>query len=496
MANDPDYIPFGEGHKPQSSCLTEQNDALLANTRPMRYNAPDMGHTFAEKILAQKAGLAQVVPGQIVEVAPDIALSHDNTAAIAETFRQIGATRLACPEMHVIVLDHACPAPTTKHADNHKAIRRFVAEQAITHFYDVGRGVCHQVLAEEGLALPGTLIVGADSHTTTAGAFGAFAVGIGRSEMAAIMATARIWLRVPESLKIVVHGRLPAGVTAKDLALTVIGDLGADGGLYQSVEWCGEGVTALDVDARMVIANMMAEMGAKNAYIAPDEITCAWLAGRARMPYKAIYPDPDAQYTRTVEYDAGTIEPVVAKPHAVDNVAPVREVAGTRIDQALLGTCTNGRLSDLAAAARILAGHKVAPGVRLIVIPASAEAYLAALDAGYIRTFVEAGAMIASPGCGPCMGNHLGVPATGEVTISTANRNFQGRMGTKESEVYLASPLVVAASAIAGEIAHPDDLPRFTPHASRVTPPTKREPSAMVSACILDKVDVNLTNSR
>ncbi|MBN1814824.1 MAG: 3-isopropylmalate dehydratase large subunit [Anaerolineae bacterium] len=417
-----------------------------------------MGQTFAEKILAQKAGLNSVVPGQIVEVTPDVALSHDNTAAIAAIFHNIGVARVARPDIHVVVLDHACPAPTTTHAQNHKSTREFVAEQSIANFYDVGRGVCHQVLAEEGFALPGTLIIGSDSHTPTAGAFGAFAAGVGRSEMAAIMATARIWLRVPESLKIVVHGQLRDGVTSKDLALHVIGDLGADGGLYQSVEWHGEGVEALDVEARMVIPNLMAEMGAKNGYISPDDVTFAWLEKRARRPFQAIYPDADAAYVRVVEYDAAAIEPVVAKPHTVDNVAPVREVAGTRIDQVYLGTCTNGRLSDLAAAAHVLERRKVAPGVRLIVIPASSEIYLAALDAGYLRTFVEAGAVIESPGCGPCMGNHLGIPAKGEITISTANRNFRGRMGTKESEVYLASPLVVAASAIAGEIAHPDDL--------------------------------------
>jgi homoaconitate hydratase family protein len=402
--------------------------------------------------------LNSVVPGQIVEVAPDVALSHDNTAAIASTFRKIGAARVARPDIHVIVLDHACPAPTTVHAQNHKIVREFVSEQGIANFYDVGRGVCHQVLAEEGFALPGALIVGADSHTPTAGAFGAFAAGFGRSEMAAVMATGRLWLRVPESLKVVVHGRLRDGVTSKDLALHVIGDLGADGGLYQSVEWHGEGIAALDLESRMVIPNLMAEMGVKNAYIPPDETTFAWLAGRARRPYDPVYPDPGAAYARVVEYDASAIEPVVAKPHTVDNVAPVREVTGTPIDQAFLGTCTNGRLSDLAAAARVLERRKVAPGVRLIVIPASSEVYLAALDAGYLRTFVEAGAVVESPGCGPCMGNHLGIPAEGEVTISTANRNFRGRMGTKESEVYLASPLVVAASAVAGKIIHPKNL--------------------------------------
>jgi 3-isopropylmalate/(R)-2-methylmalate dehydratase large subunit len=417
-----------------------------------------MGHTFAEKILAQKAGLTHVVPGQIVEVTPDVALSHDNTAPIAGIFRKIGIERVARPDIHVVVLDHACPAPTTKHAQNHKEIRQFVLDQGITNFYDVGRGVCHQVLAEEGFALPGTVIIGSDSHTSTAGAFGAFAAGIGRTEMAAIMATARIWLRVPESLKIVVHGRLREGVVSKDLALHVIGDLGADGGLYQSVEWHGEGVEALDVEARMTIPNMVAEMGAKNGYIPPDEVTFRWLEGRAQRPYEAIFPDPDAEYARTVEYGAETIEPVVARPHTVDNVAPEREVAGTRVDQAFLGSCTNGRLSDLAMAAQILEGRRISPGTRLIVIPASSEIYLDALDAGYLRIFHEAGAVIESPGCGPCMGNHMGVPAEGEVSISTANRNFRGRMGTKESDVYLASPLVVAASAVAGEIVLPQDL--------------------------------------
>ena len=417
-----------------------------------------MGQTFAEKLLGQKAGLADVTPGQIVEVAPDVALSHDNTAPIAALLRQIGVTRIARPDRHVVVLDHACPAPTTRHAQNHKVIRAFVAEQHIDHFFDAGRGVCHQVLAEEGFALPGRLVVGADSHTPTTGALGCFSVGVGRSDMAAIMATGQVWLRVPESLKIVTYGQLQEGVTSKDLALHVIGDQGADGALYQSVEWYGEGVEALDMESRLVIPNMMAEMGASNSYIPPDQVVFAWLNSRARGPYIPVYPDPGAAYARVIEVDAERVEPVVAKPHAVDSVAPVRDLAGTRIDQAFLGTCTNGRLSDLAMAAHVLEGRRVAPGVRMIVIPASSEVYIAALTKGYLRTLAEAGAMIESPGCGPCMGNHLGVPADGEVTISTANRNFRGRMGTKESEVYLASPLVVAASAVAGHIIHPSDL--------------------------------------
>lgn len=417
-----------------------------------------MPGTLVEKMLASKAGLSQVVPGQIVEVEADVALSHDNTAAIIDVFRAIGAARVARPDAHIVVLDHACPAPTTRHAENHQAIRRFVAEQGIESFYDVGRGVCHQVLAEEGFALPGELVLGADSHTLTAGAFGALAVGIGRSEMASVMAVGTIWLRVPESIKVVVSGRLPRGVTAKDLVLRVLGDLRADGALYMSVEWHGEAVEAVGVDGAMTLCNMTAEMGAKNAYVAPSAQTLAWLEGRARRPFEAVYPDKAAEYARVVEYDASALVPVVARPHTVDNVAPVSQVAGTPVDQAFLGTCTNGRASDLRLAAEVLEGRRVSPSTRLIVIPASSEIYLEALEAGYIRTLVEGGAVVGSPGCGPCMGNHMGVPAAGEVTVSSANRNFRGRMGTQDSEVYLASPLVVAASAVMGRIAHPEDL--------------------------------------
>jgi 3-isopropylmalate/(R)-2-methylmalate dehydratase large subunit len=424
----------------------------------MEYNPSAMGATFVERVLAAKAALGEVRPGQIVEIEPDFALSHDNTAAIIDVFRRIGAPRIARPEAHVVVLDHASPPSTTAHAENHRAIREFVASQGMDHFYDVGRGVCHQVLAEEGFALPGTLILGADSHTMTAGAFGALAIGIGRTEMASCMATGSIWLRVPESLKIVVNGTLRQGVTAKDLALSVLGQLKSDGALYMSVEWHGEGIEALDVDGAMTVCNMTAEMGAKNAYVPPGPRTLAWLEDRARRPFEAVYPDQDAEYAREVEYDAAEVVPVVARPHAVDDVAPVSQVAGTPIDQALLGTCTNGRASDLRLAAEVLNGRTVAPLTRLIVVPASAEVYLEALAAGDVRKLVEAGAVVGSPGCGPCMGNHMGVPAKGEVTVSSANRNFRGRMGTQDSEIYLAGPLVVAASAVLGRIAHPEDL--------------------------------------
>jgi 3-isopropylmalate/(R)-2-methylmalate dehydratase large subunit len=417
-----------------------------------------MGMTFAEKILAKKAGLAKTVPGQIVEISPDTALSHDNAAPIYGTFKKIGVAKIAKPEMIAIVLDHATPAPTTAHAENHRIIRELVKEQGVQYFYDVGEGICHQVLVEKGLSLPGEVVLGSDSHTPHAGVMGAFGAGIGRSEMASIWATGALWLRVPESMKITVTGRLPEGVMSKDLALKVIGDMGADGALYMSVEWDGEAIQALGLSSRATLPNLMAEMGAKNCYLAPDQVVFDYLEGRAQRPYEAIYPDPDAKYAVELTYDGTAIEPMVARPHTVDNVAPVSQVAGAHVDQAFIGTCTNGRLEDLAAAAGVLAGRKVAAGTRLIVIPASRDVYLKALELGYLKTFVEAGGMVESPGCGPCMGNHLGAPAVGDVSISTANRNFQGRMGTKESEIYLASPLVVAASAVAGKITHPAGL--------------------------------------
>jgi 3-isopropylmalate/(R)-2-methylmalate dehydratase large subunit len=417
-----------------------------------------MFQTFAQKILAQKAGLPETKPGQIIEVTPDVALSHDNTAPIYEIFKKMGGEHVFNPDMHAITLDHAAPAPSTKHAENHRIIRQFVREQGINNFFEIGRGICHQVLVEEGLALPGEVVLGSDSHTPHAGVMGAFGAGIGRSEMASIWALGKLWLRVPESLKIVVNGQLQPGVTAKDLALYVIGDLGNDGGLSMSVEWHGEAIKALSLSSRAVLPNMMAEMGAKNSYIPPDKIVFDYLEGRAKRSYEPVYPDPDASYAGVIEYDAAALEPMVAAPHRVDNVQPISEYAGTPVDQAFLGTCTNGRLEDLAAAAAVLKGRQVAAGTRMIIIPASSEVYLEALKAGYLQIFIEAGAVIESPGCGPCMGNHMGVPAVGEVSISSANRNFRGRMGTRESEIYLTSPEVVAASAITGKITHPKNL--------------------------------------
>jgi 3-isopropylmalate/(R)-2-methylmalate dehydratase large subunit len=417
-----------------------------------------MAQTFAEKILAKKAGLDSTVPGQIVEITPDVALSHDNTAPIFGIFQRMGGDRVFNPDMHAVFLDHAAPAPTTKHAENHRITRDFVRDQGIKNFFDVGKGICHQVMVEKGLALPGEIVLGSDSHTPHAGVMGAFGAGIGRTEMASIWALGKIWLRIPESMKITVNGKLPAGVTSKDLALYVIGDLKADGGLYMSVEWHGEAIISLSLSQRATLPNMMAEMGVKNSYIPPDQAVYDYLKERAQRKYEAVFPDQDAEYASELVYEAETLEPMIALPHTVDNVLPLSEVRGTVIDQAFLGTCTNGRLEDLAAAAAVLEGRKIASGKRMIVIPASEEVYLSALQAGYLETFIKAGAVVESPGCGPCMGNHMGVPAVGEVSISSANRNFRGRMGTKESDVYLANPAVVAASAVAGAIESPANL--------------------------------------
>jgi 3-isopropylmalate/(R)-2-methylmalate dehydratase large subunit len=417
-----------------------------------------MGMTFAQKVLAAKAGLDSVAVGQIVEIEPDVCLSHDNTAAIAKTFAKIGVSRVKDPDKFVIVLDHTVPASEEKYAQNHKEIREFVQMNGIQRFYDVGVGICHQVLPEKGFALPGRLILGSDSHTTTYGAFGAFAAGVGRSEMAVLYATSRIWLKTPASFKMIIHGKLKEPVSAKDLILHIIGGIGADGALYKSVEYTGEAVEAMSIGSRMVLCNMAIEMGAKNGYCAPDAKTAAFLADRAEGTYTAVFPDDDAEYERVLEFDASTLGPQVARPHTVDNVCPVDLVVGTPIHQALLGTCTNGRMEDLRVAARILKGRKVAHGVRLLVLPASQEILLEALKEGVIDTLVRAGGLLLNPGCGPCLGAHQGVLAPGEVCISTANRNFKGRMGSRDAETYLGSPATVAASAVTGVITDPREF--------------------------------------
>lgn len=432
--------------------------------------------TFAQKALARAAGRAHADVGEILDVAPDVILSHDNTAAIRRIWAEFGQARVAHPERLAITLDHAVPAPTPVHAQNHQEIRAFVREQGIEFFFEAGRGICHQVLSEEVVVKPGQVILGADSHTPHFGWLGAFGAGVGRSEIAALWATGALWLKVPPTLRIRLEGAWPPGVTAKDFALRIIGDWGADGGLYRSVEFAGEAIHALSIDARMVLPNMMAEFGAKNAYICPDDATLAYCArqwaarlargGRdvapedlhAELAAGCLYPDPGCALEAERVYRAEDLEPYVACPHNVDKVTPVSALRGVKVDQAFIGTCTNGRLEDVAAAAAVLAGRSLAPGTRMLVIPASSQVLQASVEAGYVQTLIQAGVMIGVPGCGPCMGNHLGIPAPGEVIISSANRNFQGRMGTPEARIYLSNPAVVAASAVTGFITDPRAL--------------------------------------
>jgi len=408
-----------------------------------------MGKTFAEKILALKSGKESVVTGEIVTVSPDIVMSHDNTAAIAKKFKQIGISKVIHPEKIVIPLDHCVPAATEKYAANHKEIRGFVREQKIENFYDINTGVCHQ---EKGHVLSGTLILGADSHTTTYGAFGAFSTGIGRSEVASTWATDEIWLRVPETIKINIEGDVPSGVYPKDIILHIIGDLGADGALYRAVEFSGKAISEMGISGRMTLCNMAVEMGAKIGYVEPDDKTIQWLASRTDRKYTIIKSDADAEFEKIINYDISGLEPQVACPHTVDHVKAVSSVVGTKINQALIGTCTNGRIDDLKIASEILRDKKISDRVRLLIFPASMEVFSQAMELGILQELVKSGAVIMNPGCGPCLGAHEGALAPGEICLSTANRNFKGRMGCKEAEVYLASPATVAASSLYGEI--------------------------------------------
>lgn len=413
-----------------------------------------MGKTFSEKILGLKAG-RDVQAGDVVTVSPDTILSHDNSAAIIKEFEKLGVKNVKAPQKLVIILDHVVPASSEKYAANHKTIRGFVAEQKIPNFFDVPEGICHQVFSENGFALPGKLILGADSHTTSYGAFGAFSAGIGRSEVACLWATDEIWLKVPETIKIEIKGKLSPGVYAKDVILKIIGDEGADRANYKAVEFVGEAVRGFSLASRLVLTNMAAEMGAKNGYCEPDEKTVQWLENRAKDDYSGVTSDPDASYEAVLEHDISSLEPQVACPHTVDNVKPISEVEGTIFHQALIGTCTNGRLEDLEVAAGILKGKKVHPQVRALIIPASRQEYVQALKKGVIEIFADAGCIVLNPGCGPCLGAHQGILAPGEVALSTANRNFRGRMGSRDSEIYLASPATVAASSVEGKIADP-----------------------------------------
>jgi homoaconitate hydratase family protein len=432
------------------------------------------GKTFVEKALARAAGVSEARAGDILDVKPDVMFSHDNTAAIRRIFEQIGAKGIKYPERAVFTLDHAVPAPTTQHAQNHAEIREWAAAQGV-RWFEVGRGICHQVISEEALVLPGEVILGSDSHTTHFGWLGAFGMGVGRTEMAALWATGELWIRVPETMRVILNGKPRPGVTAKDITLRLMKDKGVGGGEYRAIEIGGDAVASWSLDELPVMPNMMAEFGAMSAYIAPDERVLAYIEQRReryltqrreeakgakseyRMrSYTPLYPDSDATYDEDYQLDVSGLEPQVALPSQPDNVVDLSQAAGQPIQQAFIGTCTGGRLEDLEAAARVLRGQRVR--CRLVIIPASSEVMLAAAQNGTLATLIEAGAAINTPGCGPCMGNHMGVPAPNEATISSGSRNFKGRMGTADAPVYLASPYVVAASAICGAIADPREF--------------------------------------
>ncbi len=413
-----------------------------------------------EKILARASGKREVSPGEIVEANIDVAMIHDLTGPLAiKSFREIGAKKVWDSQRIVVIIDHIVPASSVISANLHKVVRNFAEEQDIKNFYDVGLGgVCHQVMPEKGHVRPGETIVGADSHTCTYGAFGAFATGIGSTEMAAVFVTGKLWFRVPEVIKVNVTGKFQKLVTPKDLTLNIVGEIGADGAIYKGLEFGGSTIREMSIDGRMVLCNMAVEMGAKTGIIEPDQKTLDYVKARTDKAVKPVRSDPDATYERTLDLDISALEPQVAVPHSVDNVKPISEVKETDVNQAFIGSCTNGRLEDLHSAAQILKGRKVASGVRLLVIPASQEIYLNALNEGLIKTFMEAGATIGNPNCGPCLGGHMGLLAEEEVCISSSNRNFIGRMGSTKSYVYLASPATAAASAVTGKITDPRTL--------------------------------------
>ena len=420
-----------------------------------------MGKTFSEKILAAKAGLDEVVAGQIVIVKPDHLLTHDNTAAIIDKIGDaLDEYGVVDPNLPAIILDHVIPAANEKTAANHQAIRAYVEKQGIKNFFDVGYGVCHQVMIEQGLARPGRVIVGSDSHTCSYGAVGAFSTGIDRTEAAALLLRGETWLKVPTTIKVELSGELQPGVSAKDIVLTIIGTIGSDGATYQAVEFHGDGVATLTMDDRITIANMGIEMGAKAAVFPIDDVATAYLSkiGLGAGDYTTYWADADAKYSQVLRFDLAQLQPVVAAPHKVDNMKPVSELKGMAFDQLLLGTCTNGRLSDFHAAVKVLEGKKVSSKTRLLLLPASREILEAALADGTIAKLVAAGGVLLPPGCGPCLGAHQGAMAPGEKTLSTANRNFKGRMGCKEAEIYLASAETVAATALTGELADPREV--------------------------------------
>ncbi len=414
---------------------------------------------MVEKILAKASDRKQVHPGDIVEAKIDKAMVNDITGPLAiEAFKRMGGEKIWDRDLAIIVLDHLIPANTEQTANLHRILRNFAKEQELKYFYDVGRGgVCHQIMMENHVK-PGEVIVGADSHTCTYGALGAFSTGIGSTEIASVFLTGRLWFKVPRVINIVVNGSINPPISPKDLILYVIGQFKADGANYMGVEFSGKAVKRMSVDGRMTLCNMVVEMGAKNGIVDPDDKTAEYLNSRGFTSYQLFEGDVNAEYERVVEYDASSLEPLVALPPSVDNVKPISEVGEIEVDQALIGSCTNGRLEDLRTAAGILRDKKVKKNVRTLVIPASQEVYSRATKDGLLDIFVEAGALVCNPNCGPCYGGHLGLLAAGEVCVSSTNRNFVGRMGSSKAEIYLASPATVAASAITGKITDPRSL--------------------------------------
>lgn len=413
-----------------------------------------MGKTIAEKIFSAHCG-REVKSGEIVISEIDFALAQDGTAPLAiQSFESMEIEKVAVPEKLAFFVDHNVPSPSQEISLLHQLMRHFAKKHKIK-LYDMGKGVCHVVATEEGWISPGNLIVGADSHTCTYGALNALATGVGSTDLAAVMASGKLWLRVPESIKIILKGLLPEGVYAKDLILYLVGRLTARGAVYQAIEFEGEIIQEFSLEERFTLSNMAVEMGAKAGIMRADNKVREWLKKRGIRSIQPVEPDEDASYAQILEFDISFLAPQIARPHTVDNVVPLKEVEGTPIQQGFLGTCTNGRVSDLKIAARILKGRKVSPGVRFIVAPASRQVYQETLRQGIIETLVEAGAALVTPGCGCCVGTHNGVPAKGENVISTANRNFKGRMGNPEAFIYLASPATVAASVIEGKITDP-----------------------------------------
>ncbi len=419
-----------------------------------------MGMTITEKILAAHAGRDYVQPGELINCKVDMVLGNDITSPVAiKEFQKIGVEKVFDKDRVALVPDHFTPNKDIKSAEQAKAVRTFAKEQELTNYFEVGRmGIEHCLLPEQGLVGPGGVIIGADSHTCTYGAVGAFATGVGSTDLAAAMALGETWFKVPESIKFVYNGKLNPWVGGKDLILYTIGQIGVDGALYQAMEFTGSAISELSMDGRFTMCNMAIEAGAKNGIIAADETTRAYVEGRAKFPYTCYASDPDAKYAKVYEFDVSKIEPQVAFPHLPENTRPVSEATDVTVDQAVIGSCTNGRIEDLRIAAQVLKGKKVNSNVRLIVFPGTQEIYRQAMHEGLMDIFIEAGAAVSTPTCGPCLGGHMGILAKGERAISTTNRNFVGRMGHPESEVYLAGPAVAAASAVLGRIAHPEEV--------------------------------------